>query len=155
MTNNFNLTELMEKRVRSRFSQKTMFITIKSYEDIIISLQIMFGVDTNNMNLSGKDIENNKLLRDFFQVLIRNEHFINFIMNQINKGFSVKQILTKIKLVLANLLFEVVNTNKQQKLISYEAIQEVLKGNLKAIKEEDYYGSYALLLKSKLFIIVT
>jgi hypothetical protein len=153
MTNNFNLTELMEKRVRSRFSQKTMFITIKSYEDIILTMQIMFGLENNNnSSLTKEEKDGQKLLKDFFQVLIRNELFIQLIISQVNKGFSVKQILTKIKYILACLLFEI--QKSISKTVTYEDIQKILNTNLTLIKEEEYFGSYSLLLKSKSYLLI-
>ena len=152
MTNNFNLTELMEKRVRSRFSQKTMFITIKNLDGILLTLQNMF-IDNLNKNSSMLPKDNKEdyiqILNDFYSVLLRNELFVQMIISQINKGFSVKQILTKIKLVLANFLFELNRYNEEK--VNFKTVQELINKDLNLMKEEEFNGSYSLLLRSKYY----
>ena len=50
-TSHYNLTDLMEKRNRSRFSQKTIYPNIKSYEKIFIMIeQILTNFPFQNLN---------------------------------------------------------------------------------------------------------
>jgi len=142
----------MEKRVRSRFSQKTMFITIKNLDGILLTLQNMF-IDNLNKNSSMLPKDNKEdyiqILNDFYSVLLRNELFVQMIISQINKGFSVKQILTKIKLVLANFLFELNRYNEEK--VNFKTVQELINKDLNLMKEEEFNGSYSLLLRSKYY----
>lgn len=129
-----------------------MFITIKNLDGILLTLQNMF-IDNLNKNSSMLPKDNKEdyiqILNDFYSVLLRNELFVQMIISQINKGFSVKQILTKIKLVLANFLFELNRYNEEK--VNFKTVQELINKDLNLMKEEEFNGSYSLLLRSKYY----
>lgn len=60
ITSNFNIMDLMEKRVRSRFSQKTVNFQLKEYELLFFALQDYFY----SMSDKNKMLENNPFEED-------------------------------------------------------------------------------------------
>jgi hypothetical protein len=101
-TSHYNLTDLMEKRNRSRFSQKTIYPNIKSYEKIYdtiayIFMKFPFQNVNSNINLTTRNSMNNfsKLIfeiEDFVKLIYSVSFFssslLNFSFTIVNNSFS-------------------------------------------------------------------
>lgn len=140
MTNNFNLMDLMEKRIRSRFSQKTIYINIESFENLIFGIEKLFGVDDNSLT------NNSKFL--FFDFLISNEDFIKAFKKYFDMGMGVKEILTKVKYILAVINLEISKEKTKEIFTFEEKLKKMINNCVEKYLKEDSNGSYYTLLKS-------
>ena len=95
LTNHYNLMDSMEKRVRSRFSQKTKNFSIKNSNKIFSGIQYYFT--QNNI------ITKYEQTIFFYNCLISNENslFIILIDRYVKLGYNVIYILTKIKYIIS------------------------------------------------------
>ena len=109
-TYNYNLMDQMEKRIRSRSSQKTMYINIDDYQSVLNAIEKAFHKDLKN---SQEDEENNKkdklsdeeieefenCGKNFYDCLITEESddYIFYLEKLVKLGTSIDGILTKIQ----------------------------------------------------------
>ena len=169
-TYNYNLMDQMEKRIRSRSSQKTMYINIENFESVINALEKAFlkkssvDKDSDNENEENNDTENNissdkNSIEDiddigdkFFHCLINedNDGYVNYLQKLVRMGMSIDGILTKIQhhLLLTQLELgrfqEKNNTNK----IQSEDLIEIIKNVTESIVEKERRGyTYNMLVK--------
>ena len=112
-TYNYNLMDQMEKRIRSRSSQKTMYINIDDYKKVINALEKAFtknsfldkelnSDDESSINNEIKSVEENysdNIGRNFYECLINEENgeYIYYLEKMVNMGMSIEAILTKIQ----------------------------------------------------------
>lgn len=142
-TSNYNLIDLMEKRNRSRFSHKTIHITIPSIDKVINGLEKSF--------VKSEDATRNKTpVEVFFSLLIsdKTESFLMLIHKYIDLGMSIYEILTRIKKILAMIVYHIENKMKKNVFISIDAIENIINAVTFEVKEEETQGSYFTLLKS-------
>ncbi len=147
LTNHYNLMDSMEKRVRSRFSQKTKNFSIKNSNKIFSGIQYYFT--QNNI------ITNYEQTIFFYNCLISNENslFIILIDRYVKLGFNVIYILTKIKYIISLFNLKLKEYIKQCNendynlfTINKEKIFEFLTEIINEIYIFDEQGSYYNLL---------
>ncbi len=125
-TYNYNLMDQMEKRIRSRSSQKTMYINIDDYQSVLNAIEKSFHKDLKN---SQEDEENNKkdklsdeeieefenCGKNFYDCLITEESddYIFYLEKLVKLGTSIDGILTKIQNHLLMVKIAVDNYQKE------------------------------------------
>ena len=157
-TSNYNLTDLMEKRIRSRFSQKTICPNIKKFDNIMLVIEQLF---TNFPFQFSNNILNNSffpIIKEFHDILIQTELFIPLIYKYFSLGNGIVEILLKIKYIITmiDMSFNdyMLKKEKGDEILRSELV-EILNNVLKEIEINEEKGSYYSLLKQfpKLHII--
>jgi len=146
LTANFNLMDMMEKRNRSRFSQKTICVTINDFYDLVRGVEKV--IEYVSLELAPKsktslDIFYSYLLEDSFP------DFLLLIMKYVDMGLGIKEILTKIKLIFTLILIELNKVDEDTLFILKEDLKIVIHEVVRKYEEEEKLGSYFTLLKSK------
>ena len=129
-TYNYNLMDQMEKRIRSRSSQKTMYINIEDYKRVLNALEKAFtknsfldndtySNDESSNNNEIKSIEDNysdSIGKNFFDCLINEENgeYINYLEKMVKMGMSIEAILTKIQHHLLLIQIEIEKYRKEK-----------------------------------------
>ncbi len=115
-TSNYDLTTLMEKRIRSRFSQKTFFLDLLNKNDIETTLQYLFCYE-NESSLITRNI--------ILYEVIKNTKFFNFYIEKCN-DFSVpiKEFFFHFRIFVSNLLREI--SKKTSDKISLSEIESLV-----------------------------
>jgi hypothetical protein len=147
MTANFNLMDMMEKRNRSRFSQKTIFITIENYLDIFRAVEDIF----TSVSMTSKMISDSKSSLDiFYESLFSEEYdkFVLLIMKYAELGLGIKEILTKIRYIIT-LIYKRIQDNEDEDLYTtHFNLQRIIQNVIEEYIKEESKGSYLVLLKS-------
>jgi hypothetical protein len=169
-TYNYNLMDQMEKRIRSRSSQKTMYINIENYKNVINGLEKCFnkkyfldkneGVndeENNEINsINNEEKDTDTIGKKFFECLIHEEtgDYVNYLKKLVKMGTSIEGILTKIQHHLLLIQIEIGNfhkikdTNKLNKEDLIKIIQKITRD----ITENERRGyTYNMLLKCTKF----
>ena len=123
-TYNYNLMDQMEKRIRSRSTQKTMYINIEDYEKVLNALEKAFHKNIFNNNDKDENLNNEEIKeyekcgRDFYDCLIHeeNEDYIFYLEKLVKLGTSIDGILTKIQNHLLMTKIEIDNYQRQHKI---------------------------------------
>ena len=123
-TYNYNLMDQMEKRIRSRASQKTMYINIENFNNVINALEKAFHKNIFNNNDKDENLNNEEIKeyekcgRDFYDCLIHeeNEDYIFYLEKLVKLGTSIDGILTKIQNHLLMTKIEIDNYQRQHKI---------------------------------------
>ena len=123
-TYNYNLMDQMEKRIRSRASQKTMYINIENFNNVINALEKAFHKNIFNNNDKDESLNNEEIKeyekcgRDFYDCLINeeNEDYIFYLEKLVKLGTSIDGILTKIQNHLLMTKIEIDNYQRQHKI---------------------------------------
>ncbi len=162
MTSNFNLTDMMEKRIRSRFSQKTIFIRIPDGNSIIGILEDIFYNTSKSI-----DIESKSSLQIFYKILLTtnkleeeeknskdklNFNLILLIQKYVNLGISIKEIITKLKYILTMILMNIKKIQDKDVFNFSTKIKEIVDVVITEYVTEENNGSYFNLLKSECII---
>ena len=129
-TYNYNLMDQMEKRIRSRSSQKTMYINIEDYQKVLNALEKAFtknsfldkdtySNDESNNNNEIKSIEENysdSIGKNFYDCLINEENgeYIYYLQKMVKMGMSIEAILTKIQHHLLLIQIEIEKYRKEK-----------------------------------------
>lgn len=148
-TANYNLVDQMEKRIRSRFSQKTIYITIPDLESVINGVEKLFT--KNKITKDSLEIPTSMDL--FFRCLVNEKvgRFIILLQKYIHLGYSIIEILTKIKYIITltlNDLDSYLKEYKDSNLIEQEKVIDIINGIINDIIEDEDKGSYYNLLKN-------
>ena len=134
----FNLTDLMEKRIRSRFSQKTFYLDLINIEDIGIYLQLLIqNGKLNDLNLA------------FFENLTKNENFINYIEKCFQLGVSIRELFFNLKLLFSNITIALKKDEKQT--IVSDELKSIIDSNVMKLFSLNF--SNLTYLYSKLFFL--
>jgi hypothetical protein len=139
-TFNFNLMDMMEKRIRSRFSQKTMFISIKEKDDFFAALENILV----QFNTLYKVIEKPFNFSPLLDSLIGCATFVIVMNKYIEMGVGIKEIITKLRYILTLVVLEL---DKRKGLAA--TVEDVLV----EYEKEEKTDSYLNLLKSKIYLI--
>jgi hypothetical protein len=139
-TFNFNLMDMMEKRIRSRFSQKTMFISINESNDFFAALENILVQFNTLYKVTEKQFDFSNLLMN----LITCERFVIVMNKYIEMGLGIKEIITKLRYILTLVVLEL---DKGKGLTN--TVQDVLL----EYEKEEMTDSYLNLLKSNTYII--
>jgi hypothetical protein len=136
-TFNFNLMDMMEKRIRSRFSQKTVFITIDDNGGFFVALENILKKFNELYDITEKQFDFNYL----FECLIceENDKFVLIMNKYIEMGVGIKEIITKFRYILTLVVLALNNNNNLK-----DTINEVLS----EYEKEENTDSYLNLLKS-------
>jgi Cdc6-like AAA superfamily ATPase len=154
LTSNFNLLELMEKRIRSRFSQKTIFLRVNDFQNIIGVLETIFKQESkadndllyfyNEFILNDQD-ESPDVENDFF-----NYNMIILIEKYVNLGLSIKEILTKLQYIISLVILAIKEKYpNNEEIIEKDQISIMIKEALTEYVNEELDGCYYNVLKSK------
>ena len=159
-TYNYNLMDQMEKRIRSRSSQKTMFINIDDFNNVINALEKSFCKkifsekgDKKNGVLHDEEREQfEKCGKDFYNSLINEESddYIFYLEKLVKLGISIDGILTKIQNHLLMTKIKVENFQKKYEIdyINKKELSNIIIKITKKIVEEERKG-YTLNMLSK------
>ena len=156
MTNNYNLTDMMEKRVRSRFNHNMINVYIKEEDHIydMINAAIVTKEDTlySELNI-------------FRLVLLDNKDFNQKIDLFYEIGLSGVDLIVRIKYILASILLELkkrisifkIKWGKKDDLliipISYEEIKIIVDIKIKNYIKTLEVSSEELLIKGNFFLL--
>ena len=158
-TSHYNLTDLMEKRNRSRFSQKTIYPNIKSYEKLFIMIeQILTNFPFQNFDSKVNSTSINSMT-NFSKLLFQREDFTKLILKYYKNGNSIIEIILLIKYIIimidSALNDYMINKESEGDEILISHLIEILDKILKDINLNEEKGSYYNLLKHfpKLHII--
>ena len=110
----------MDKRVRSRFSQKIIFIQVNSFKNFVDALQSFY------MRKTILDLETS-CVRNFIEILVKNDEFRAYFERIFNLNFSVQEIFIKLKLLLANILYNLQNENEYS-FVDEEKFKSIIRG---------------------------
>jgi hypothetical protein len=155
MTNAFNLIDLMEKRVRSRFSNKIFQVTITKKLDILGTLGLILNTEWYKDYDKEEEIKKhlktkedtetkfkmndtvNDAMSAFKLIIFENKEFNEQIYHYFNLGLSGASILSKIKFILTNILFEIKKRLKVfvEKYPNYKYDDDI-RGGVKLKKEQ-------------------
>ena len=164
-TYNYNLMDQMEKRIRSRSSQKTMYINIDNFNNVINALEKAFKKNIFDEDEDDKIIQSltnedkkyfDKCGEDFYDSLINEEsdEYIFYLEKLVKLGTSIDGILTKIQNHLLLTKIEVDNYQKEYKkdYINKKELSEIIIKITKKIVEEEKRGyTLNMLLKCSKF----
>ena len=158
-TSHYNLTDLMEKRNRSRFSQKTIYPNIKSPDKIYSTIEQIF-INFPFLNINSKVYYNTmNSMKTFSNLIFEREDFVILLYKYYINGDSIIEILLKVKYIITMIdisLTDYMNhKNSEGDEILISELIEILNKILKDIKLNEERGSYYNLLKHfpKLHII--
>lgn len=145
-TGNYNLIDLMEKRIRSRFSQKTMFITIPEITCVINGIEKLIKQESSKHSVEAE--------MDLFYDSLINENTIDFVL-LINKyiylGCSIVEIFTKIKYIIVLIVKELesnANDKENSAIFDSDTIIRIINKVVNEIMENEAQGNYFILLKN-------
>ena len=118
----------MEKRIRSRSSQKTMYINIDDYEKVLNAVEKAFHknifnnkqkTDNNKDKYNQEEIQEfEKCGEEFYDCLINEESddYVYYLEKLVKLGTSIDGILTKIQNHLLMIKIGVDNYQKEKKV---------------------------------------
>lgn len=119
-TNHYNLTALMEKRIRSRFSQKTFFLDLINKKDIEDTLHYLIS-----------PIESNVKTQILYEILKKNCHFNYFLDKCFNFGVPIRELFFNLKVFFSNLLADI---NKEPiNIFTIEELERTIDKNTRKI----------------------
>jgi hypothetical protein len=164
-TYNYNLMDQMEKRIRSRSTQKTMYINIEDYEKVLNALEKAFhkNIFNNEENDNNKDRYNEEEIQElkvigqkFYDCLINEESddYVFYLEKLVKLGTSIDGILTKIQNHLLMIKIEVDNYQKEKNtdVISKKDLSQIIIKLTKKIVENEKRGyTLNMLLKCSKF----
>ena len=172
-TYNYNLMDQMEKRIRSRSSQKTMYINIDNFENVLNALEKTFtekhikekefDIDNEEENENNNDEEDNEdddyseiIGKQFYDCLIceENDEYINYIEKMVKMGMSIEAILTKIQhhLLLVQIDLEKYQKEKETNKLPNEELIKLIKSITRNIIDTERRGyTYNMLVKCTKF----
>ena len=169
-TYNYNLMDQMEKRIRSRSSQKTMYINIEDYEDVINGIEKCFnkkyfldkneGVndeENNEINIiNNEEKDTDTIGKKFYECLIHEEtgDYVNYLKKLVKMGTSIEGILTKIQHHLLLIQIEIGNFHKikETNKLNKEDLIKIIQKITRDITENERRGyTYNMLLKCTKF----
>ena len=164
-TYNYNLMDQMEKRIRSRSTQKTMYINIEDYEKVLNAVEKafhknFFNNDENNNNkdrYSEEEIQEfQNIGQNFYECLINEESddYIFYLEKLVKLGTSIDGILTKIQNHLLMIKIEGDNYQKETKadtINKKDLSQIIIKLTKKIVENEKRGYTLNMLLKCSKF----
>jgi hypothetical protein len=149
LTANYNLMDMMEKRNRSRFSQKTISINIEDSIGTLRGIIKLFKNVADDLSYESKH-PINLVLSSMTQENFPS--FFSIFKKYIDIGLGIKEIITKIKLIFTLISIEM-NKLEDDDIIPLNLVIIIIQGVINKFEEEEKMGSYINLLKSKLLLI--
>ena len=153
-TYNYNLMDQMEKRIRSRSSQKTMYINIDDFQSVLNAVEKSFRNNIFNEDEEHKDFK--KCGKYFYDCLVNeeSEDYIFYLEKLVKLGTSIDGILTKIQNHLLMVKIKIDNYEKNYKndFINKNDLREIIIKATKKIVEDEKRGyTLNMLLKCSKF----
>jgi Cdc6-like AAA superfamily ATPase len=163
-TYNYNLMDQMEKRIRSRSSQKTMYINIDDFQSVLNAIEKSFHKNIFNNNeenkkdkLSNEEIKEFEICGKYFYDCLINEEsedYVFYLEKLVKLGTSIDGILTKIQNHLLMVKIKIDNYQKNFKTdyINKNDLSEIIIKITKKIVEDEKRGyTLNMLLKCSKF----
>ncbi len=164
-TYNYNLMDQMEKRIRSRSTQKTMYINIEDYEKVLNAVEKAFqkNIFNNDENNKDKDRYSEEEIQEFqnigqnfYECLLTEESddYIFYLEKLVKLGTSIDGILTKIQNHLLMIKIEVDNYQKEKNtdvINKKDLSQIIIKLTRKIVENEKRGYTLNMLLKCSKF----
>ena len=155
-TYNYNLMDYMEKRINSRYSHKTIFISIENYIDVVNAIEKTLEKKIENEKSPNNNINKiNNLYEDnikvyekcgklFFSCLIneKNEDFIFYLEKMVKLGMSLEGILNRIKQHILLIKIEIENYKNEKNIENIDKLSliEIISNLTKKVIEEEKRG---------------
>ena len=103
--------ESMEKRIRSRFIQRPIDMSTPNLDKIMASIEVLAKEKEEKKRT--KIISNSQTsIEIFFSILLEIKPFLKYFKRLYELGYNVTAIMTEIKIVFANFLYELINQKK-------------------------------------------
>ncbi len=164
-TYNYNLMDQMEKRIRSRSTQKTMYINIEDYEKVLNAVEKAFQKNIFNNDENNKDKDRyseeeiqefQNIGKNFYECLLTEESddYIFYLEKLVKLGTSIDGILTKIQNHLLMIKIEVDNYQKEKNtdvINKKDLSQIIIKLTRKIVENEKRGYTLNMLLKCSKF----
>ena len=133
-TYNFNLMDQMDKRINSRYSHKTIYISIENFGWVINAIEKTFEKSASFCNKNNLSEEQIKLIdtygKLFFKCLINEkmDSYIFYLQKMVNLGLSIEEILNKIKyhLILCKMEIEIFEKETKSETINSVTLIEII-----------------------------
>jgi len=151
-TNNYNLMDYMEKRINSRYSHKTIYISIENYIEVVNAIEKTLEKKienekspNNSINIYEDDVKvYEKCGKLFFSCLIneKNEDFIFYLEKMVKLGMSLEGILNRIKQHILLVKVEIENYKNEKNIESIDkpTLIEIISNLTKKVIEEEKRG---------------
>ena len=108
----------MEKRIKSRFSQKTFFLDLLNMKDIESTLEYLFCYENESNFIS----QNTAL----YQIIKNTKFYKYYIEKCYDFGVSIKEFYFNLRVFVSNLLREVSKTTSPTQNISISEIDSLI-----------------------------
>ena len=146
-TRNFNIMESMEKRIRSRFIQRPIDMSTPNLDKIMASIEVLAKEKEEKKRT--KIISNSQTsIEIFFSILLEIKPFLKYFKRLYELGYNVTAIMTEIKIVLANFLYELINQKKN--FIEKDKVHELIENNITELKNE--FDGLSFIESKKLYL---
>jgi hypothetical protein len=180
ITANFNIMDMMEKRVRSRFSQKTIYLTLPDEEEFFYFLEDLFysyanknavpikkvnenpflakindPIDIKELSKAKNFFKNKDILKIFYKKIVNiNANFKEIFTNKINMGAGIKDIITQIKYLFTIFIvkFKTHLVKEPKEYTDENEIRYIFDLTVNQYRSEND-SSYKNLLKSKIIYL--
>ena len=158
-TYNYNLMDQMEKRIRSRSTQKTMYINIEDFNNVVNAIEKALSKKyfKEEDNISDEEIKDFQNCGKFLYGCLLNEandEYIFYLEKLVKLGTSIDGILTKIQNHLLLTKIKIENFQKENNIdyINKNDLIDIISEVTKEIVESERQGyTLKMLLKCSKF----
>ncbi len=132
-TQYFNIMELMEKRIRSRFMQRSIEMTTPNLDQILAAVELV--AKEKQEKKQSKVVKNSySSVEIFFNILVENKKFLKLFKRYHEIGHNVTEIISQIRLFLSNFHFQLTNFHKL--FLESEVIHDITDSLVSDINED-------------------
>jgi chromosomal replication initiation ATPase DnaA len=126
-TSYFNIMDMMEKRIRSRFIQRSLEMGTPNLEIILSAIENRLTENELTSKKSRKILQNSSCsFETFFQVLSQNLKFLGFFKHYYSTGHNVTDILTRVKYIICEINYLLIEDYSTKIFLNYEEINLVI-----------------------------
>ena len=122
----------MEKRIRSRFMQRPIDMATPNLDKIMASIELLAKEKKDKQRKIV--LESQSSIEMFFAILVEIKPFLKYFKRLYELGYNVTEIVTQIKLVFADFIFELVNLKKI--FVEKDKIKEIIESNISKLNNE-------------------
>ena len=122
----------MEKRIRSRFMQRPIDMATPNLDKIMASIELLAKEKKDKQRKIV--LESQSSIEMFFAILVEIKPFLKYFKRLNELGYNVTEIVTQIKLVFADFIFELVNLKKI--FVEKDKIKEIIESNISKLNNE-------------------
>ncbi len=132
-TQYFNIMELMEKRIRSRFMQRSIEMSTPDLDQILAAVELV--AKEKHEKKQSKVVKNCvSSVELFFNELVENKKFLKLFKRYHEIGHNVTEIISQIRLFLSNFQFQLTNFHKL--FLESEVIHDITDSLVSSITED-------------------